>query len=313
MDNCMLSIVVSCYNKENEICRTLQSVLVLLPANCELLVIDDASKDLSSTKIATYLAEHSQCSNVHFFRGQKNRGISRIRNVAMRLAKGEYIHYLDGDDCFEPGYLANLLETIQQYEPDITSAQGMWRNSGKIRPKNGIYHGLLSPTEIDGLFTVKKPFAMMERYLALGGSQVMFRKKACGKARFVAGETMFEDFGFYFQWVDENVKWLYFEGVRVVYDDQPLESLSRKIRINTEIVIPNAFSMAPTQKIQKYLLGVMLYSIAPRYDLNKINQFIKKNGSLIIHGLFTKHGTFAFLLLVKRYLQNAISLKFSNK
>lgn len=303
----ILSIVISCYNKESEIKRTLDSVTSQNLDECEVIVLNDASTDNSWKEIQNWYANQHKVNRIRIRNSYRNRGISRIRNIGIKLSKGEYIHFLDGDDCFQPEYIASLVAILKQEQPDIISIQGQWRNSGKIRPQTGVYRKTIVETATPRIHLVREPLRMMEQYLALGGSQVTFRKSIIRKSRFQPKETMFEDFGFYFQWISERTKWYYWENIQVIYDDQPQESLSRKRRINAEINMPIAISMAPTQKIQKYLIGVMLYSIVSRYDLKYIHQFMKANGSIVFDGLFTKHGIFAYLLLIKRNLKNIIS------
>lgn len=298
----ILSIIIPCYNKKNEIQRTLDSVFGQLTDQCELIVLDDASTDGTDKILADWFRQGEPKNQVRVAHGQKNRGVAQIRNLGMRLSQGEYIHFLDGDDCLLPGYISNLLAILIEVKPDLISSQGRWRHSGKIRPKTGCYHGILRQTAHPQLHVVRSPYAMMGRYLALGGSQVAFRKKSCGKARANQGENQFEDFGFYFSWIKEDSQWLYWERVGILYEDRPGESLSRKPMILSQVSLPSAITAAPTKKIQMALAGVWIFSLSGRMNPVSALQTLHRYWKIIWPGFATKYGLAGILRLIKKFL-----------
>lgn len=50
---------------------------------------------------------------------QNNAGVSVARNVALKIAKGEYIYLLDGDDYMEADSIKRIKHVIESYNPDI--------------------------------------------------------------------------------------------------------------------------------------------------------------------------------------------------
>ena len=279
-----MSIVVICYNKQSEIAGCLESVINQLTTDIELIILDDASKDFSQKTICELLSRNDN-SEIRFYAGSKNRGVSRMRNLGIRLALGDYIHFLDGDDQFCEGYLQTLMSVLLRIKPDIVSTQGRWKNSKKVRPPIGCYNGLLIESRCLGCYKVSQPIKMMERYLALGGSQVAFAKKAIGNARFEEKETMFEDFDFYFQWISNYTKWHYLENVWVEYDDNPMESLSRS-RTFKQWNAPKAIAHAPSSIIRKRLFSIWILSACTRQNaLASISFLIDKKSELIYAGI----------------------------
>ena len=104
-----ISVVIPLYNKEKEIACTLRSVLAQTSQPLEIIVVDDGSTDGSAARV-----EEIGSPLIRLIR-QENRGVSAARNRAMQEACGEYAALLDGDDTWEPGYLAEIERLIAAY------------------------------------------------------------------------------------------------------------------------------------------------------------------------------------------------------
>ena len=97
----MLSIIVPAYNCEAWIGECLSSVLCQLPENAELIVVDDGSEDTTPCLLAEY--ENTR-ENLHILY-RPHRGVSGARNMGITMARGEYVAFLDCDDCLQDGFL----------------------------------------------------------------------------------------------------------------------------------------------------------------------------------------------------------------
>lgn len=70
---------------------------------------DDGSPD-NSVKIIDELAKKDdRIICVH----KENVGVSSARNVGLRIASGEYVTFIDGDDWVEPKYISYLLNLVE--------------------------------------------------------------------------------------------------------------------------------------------------------------------------------------------------------
>lgn len=98
-----LSIIVPVYNSEKYLHRCVDSILKQTYQDFELLLIDDGSSDDSAKIIANYEEQDSRVKGIY----QENHGVSVARNTGMRLAKGEYLMFVDSDD-----YLINSLDAL---------------------------------------------------------------------------------------------------------------------------------------------------------------------------------------------------------
>lgn len=118
--NCpLVSIYITNYNYGQFIEEAISSVLNQTYPNIEILIIDDGSTDQSKVVIESYI-KHEKI-NVIF---QKNKGLTKTNNVALRLAQGRYIVRLDADDKFKPDAIENLVSGF--ITDDVAMVFGDW-------------------------------------------------------------------------------------------------------------------------------------------------------------------------------------------
>lgn len=89
-----LSIIIPAYNCQEYISRCLNSVLHRRPENCEIIVVDDGSKDRTFEICKDYEHRYNQLKVIH----QKNGGAAKARNTGIKAAIGEYLCFVDADD-----------------------------------------------------------------------------------------------------------------------------------------------------------------------------------------------------------------------
>lgn len=106
----VLSVIIPTYNCETYLDECLGSVLEQLPADYELIVVDDGSTDGTVSKLASYNGKYNNLRIVCC----EHKGASGARNSGLKMAKGEYITFVDCDDCIRDGFFAEsrrLLKT----------------------------------------------------------------------------------------------------------------------------------------------------------------------------------------------------------
>ena len=92
----LVSVIIPCFNREDYIRETVDSVLNQTYSNIELVVVDDGSADSSFSILESYgdrikLLHHS---------GHQNKGQAAAINVGLRVVAGEFVAILDSDDLF---------------------------------------------------------------------------------------------------------------------------------------------------------------------------------------------------------------------
>ncbi len=115
MDYHLISVIVPVYRVELYLDRCIQSVLRQTYTKFELLLIDDGSPDNCGTICDDYAKRDIRIRVIH----QENMGLSEARNNGLKIAKGDYITFLDSDDFWHCDYLNVMMKAIQKYDADI--------------------------------------------------------------------------------------------------------------------------------------------------------------------------------------------------
>jgi glycosyltransferase involved in cell wall biosynthesis len=108
----LVSVVLPTYNMARFVPGALQSVLSQTYRHLEVHVVDDGSADDPRNAIAPLLSD----DRVHFH-WQPHAGQGRARNTGVRLARGDYVAFLDADDLWVPDKLERQLPLFDR--PDV--------------------------------------------------------------------------------------------------------------------------------------------------------------------------------------------------
>lgn len=101
-----ISVVIPAYNCEKYIKKCLDSILGQSFQDFEILVINDGSKDRTGEIAKRYEAKDRRVRYIE----QENMGAGLTRNKAIRIARGEFICFVDSDDYVDEDYLEKLLD-----------------------------------------------------------------------------------------------------------------------------------------------------------------------------------------------------------
>src|SRR3990172_4693438 len=107
-----ISVIIPTYNRKKLVLEAIQSAIKQEPKNFETIVVDDGSVD----RTADYLRSLRLPIKVI---SKSNGGISSARNEGIRNAKGKYIAFLDSDDLWLPGILAEQSNYLDSH-PEIS-------------------------------------------------------------------------------------------------------------------------------------------------------------------------------------------------
>lgn len=106
----LISVIIPCYNRKEQISKSLESVLHQSYENIEIIVVDDGSTDGTEAMFADYPDKR-----VRYLRYMPNRGACYARNYGAERAKGEILAFQDSDDIWHADKLekqyAHLTET----------------------------------------------------------------------------------------------------------------------------------------------------------------------------------------------------------
>lgn len=114
-----VSVIIAAYNAEKYLAETLESIIHQTLDEYEVIVTNDGSTD-STLDI---LREYQQKFEHFHIIDKENGGPSEARNVALNIAQGEYIYFIDADDVAELDSLEKLYERAKSEEADLVIAK----------------------------------------------------------------------------------------------------------------------------------------------------------------------------------------------
>lgn len=119
MGKSKVSIIIPVFRVEKFIVRCLESVVNQTYKNIEVILIDDCGGDNSSQIGVEYL--RGQNTEFKFIQNEKNSGPSFSRNRALAAADGDYIYFLDSDDCIHETCIEKLVDVLENetYNSDV--------------------------------------------------------------------------------------------------------------------------------------------------------------------------------------------------
>ena len=109
-----LSVIIPLFNVEKYISLATESIVSQAFNGLEIVAVDDGSTDNSYEVCLKGLAGLDVIGIK-----QQNTGPGGARNTALKIATGEYILFLDGDDFLLPGAFENILNNLDKHKPDV--------------------------------------------------------------------------------------------------------------------------------------------------------------------------------------------------
>lgn len=114
----LVSIIIPCYNNQEYIEQAIISSFEQDYPNIEVIVVNDGSQDESINLIKKY-------SDRLKIVDQKNQGASSARNNGLKIANGEYIKFLDGDDILHPNSIREQVSQSYLHKDDHAIVYGI--------------------------------------------------------------------------------------------------------------------------------------------------------------------------------------------
>lgn len=117
-----LSIIIPVYNGQMHIDRCLETIMPQRGIDkSEIIIINDGSTDLTPQKLNNWASEYKNIKLIN----QSNSGVSTARNNGIRAANGEYITFVDIDDCvgFSTQHIAPYMDTLNSKHSSIGNLQ----------------------------------------------------------------------------------------------------------------------------------------------------------------------------------------------
>lgn len=107
----MISVIIPAYNVEDYLSDCINSIISQTYKDLQIIVVDDGSTDGTGAICDEFAARDSRIEIIH----KVNEGVSASRNCGMKVAKGEWISFVDSDDFVHPMLYECLMSNSQHY------------------------------------------------------------------------------------------------------------------------------------------------------------------------------------------------------
>lgn len=114
-DEKKVSVVIPVYNAEKYLGYCINSVLSQTYTNLEVILVNDGSTDASLKICRNYAAIDERVKVID----TSNGGVSRARNLGIESATGEYLQFVDSDDCIAQNMIEKMVTAMETYQLDL--------------------------------------------------------------------------------------------------------------------------------------------------------------------------------------------------
>lgn len=204
MENILFSIVIPTYNRAELLKRCLDSVEAQTYKNWEAIVVDNYSEDNTEEVVKSF-----NDPRIVYIKNHNYGVIAVSRNKAIDMSKGDWIAFLDSDDCWLP----NKLEAMKPYMQDNDLVYHGYRENvpNNHRRKHERY-----------FYKIKEPTVgyLLMRGDPINPSCTCVSRRAIGETRFDESKELFavEDYDFFLQLIYKGIRIKYLQEIYTLYD-----------------------------------------------------------------------------------------------
>lgn len=281
-----ISIIVPIYNVEKYITSCLQSVVAqTMNEGIECILVDDCGQDNSMELAESFV--YAYTGNIKFviLHHDRNLGLSEARNTGMRVAKGDYIFFLDSDDEISKDCMEILYSHVLQH-PSVDVVEGT-----SVKE-------VLNSLGFNGVYTenqrIIKSYLLTYHGQIISAQRRLMRKTLLEEHNLTFRKGIIHEDNMWTFFLAKVVKSITFSFENVYYHRYNPNSITNNINIKNECnayrILIETFSknIDPVLKgIQKiFILNNLLTALGSNYYQSEydkaylIETFVKTNSSL---------------------------------
>ena len=277
----LVSIALCTYNGAAYISEQLDTLVNQTYPNCEIVVVDDCSKDNTVKILREYAQRYPQIKlNIN----TENLGYTRNFEKAIRLCNGEYIALCDQDDIWDKNKIAIMVNLIGE---NILA-----------------YHDSEFVDELGG--PISKKLSQVKNCYSGSDSRVfLFENCVLGHATIFKRELL--KYVGHFNDTVIHDRWLAYAGTNngsILFIDQPLVKYRQHVNANTNILQQDRGNKSKSSSVYKMQFQLEIAIILAEYPYNKDVAFKKKLAKLMQERMrsYTSFGLAYFIFIHRNVL-----------
>lgn len=249
----MLSIIVSAYNVEAYISKCVRSILENDYQDFELIIIEDHSSDNTLNIIKQF-----KDNRIKLVINEQNYGAGFCRNLGCKIASGNYLTFIDGDDYIDNAYLGRLIKYQKLSKSDFIQAFSIVNNQYSLTLLNGgLFHKSIYKYCEYSEIRYMEDTATFYRWISLESNHSILPKQQSGYHQTIRPESLTKSHSY-----SETVLWNF-------------------------IAVQDYFNFIKNKPIKRVPITIRIIMSQFQYYLNKINPEEVKNYNIILNKIIT--------------------------
>lgn len=279
-----VTVLCSCYNHAEYVCKSIQSVLNQSHDNIQLIIIDDYSSDNSVEVIDNFILNFPK---IQFIKNKKNIGLTQSVTNALQYAEGDFFIDLAADDILLPNCIEMQLDAFKKSKfPNLAMVYGNAENITKEGNHSSYYF------EVDEQLRSKTLRPSGDIYSKVISSETvlcsvssMYKKSIFDALNGYDTTLSYEDFDYWIRASREyNIE--YIDAVLVQKRITPnslhasFYTKKNKNSNSTYIILKKAFKLNKNKKEHQTLI--------PRVNIEIRNSFLTRNYLVMIKNCYLR-------------------------
>lgn len=295
----LVSVICTCFNHENFVVETLNSVLKQTYSNIEIIIIDDSSLDDSLNVIENWLKDQNE---IIFIKNNLNLGNTKTFNKAVKFANGSFLIDLSCDDKLLPNCIELQIDTFLKNNLQTTGI--VFGNSENIDVDGNFISNYFSVNEQNKVLNKELFKTDLQRILkgglCMNSVSSMINKSVFDELNGFDESLMYEDLDFWLRVLDKH---------QIVFIDEIItQKRSLKTSLGSQFYKKSAFSNKMDDSTFKIFIKVfrkyisnktILKALLKRIHNSMENSFKNKKWPLLIRLSFLKLKVNFYILLAK--------------
>lgn len=126
-----VTFIIPCYNVEKYVEACISSISKQSYQNLEIIPVNDGSQDSTGIILDRISHGDNRIKVLH----KSNGGVSSARNIGIRIATGDYIVFVDGDDYIAEDYTHYMISLVEKNNADMALSINCYMHKGEQQIK----------------------------------------------------------------------------------------------------------------------------------------------------------------------------------